>query len=544
MKKIASNDDILYEKSIEHNKDKLHYLKPSIQKNTISNLSTQDQIKFIEYGIASLVPPKYKNILEAFEYWVSKTPKAVAAIHLNEKISYKNLDNEATILALLLKQKGISSGDSVALYMHRSIDMLKGIIACLKLGAIYVPQDPRIVPEKMLQSIYQLSNSSIIISHSDYHKKDFNQKNNEIIFIDKELSKDIYKHLYGNVKLINQKGNTPNSTCFILFTSGTTGTPNGVQVTHKNLCNILYTAPGNLNIKPGTKVAQILNISFDMAAWEILGCLGNGGTLLIRDKSIQETAQKANVIIATPTVLTTIDISKCKLIKTVAVAGEPCPEILANKWAKVSDFYNSCGPTETTIVNTMKKCDLISKELSIGKPTPNNTVYILDKNQKPCKIGEVGVMWAGGNCVTKGYINNNELNKKRYANDPFLNNQNQMFNTGDLGRWNLDGELIHYGRVDDQVKIKGFRVELDAISKIIERVTNVKRAVTIKHQNFLVSFVSGNFKNKSKVLELLKNNISNELPYYYVPSEFIFMEELPKTSRGKINKSELKEFLK
>ncbi|WP_272149311.1 AMP-binding protein [Tenacibaculum aiptasiae] len=543
MKKTASNDDILYERKIEIGKKKIHYLKPSIQKSTIGNLSLKDQEKFIEYGIAPLVPPKHKNILEAFEYWVSKTPKANAAIHLNKVITYKELDNQATILALLLKQKGISSGDSIGLYMHRSLDMLIGIIACLKLGAIYVPQDPRIVPKNMLNSIYKLSNASIIVSHSNYQNQDLFENDNKVVFIDNELSKDIYKHLYGNVKLINQKGNTPNSTCFILFTSGTTGVPNGVQVTHKNLCNILYTSPGNLNIKSGTKVAQILNISFDMAAWEILGCLGNGGTLLIRGKSIQETAEKANVIIATPTILTTIDVNKCKLVETVAVAGEPCPEILANKWAKVCDFYNSCGPTETTIVNTMKRCDLNNKELSIGKPTPNNTVYVLNEKKEPCKIGEVGIMWAGGNCVTKGYINNDELNKKRYAYDSFLNNGDQMFNTGDLGKWNSEGELIHYGRVDDKVKIKGFRIELDAISKIIERNPNVKRAVTLKHQNFLVSFISGTFKNRTEVLELLKENISKELPYYYLPSEFIFMEELPKTSRGKINKAELKDFL-
>ncbi|PKH51671.1 peptide synthetase [Tenacibaculum sp. Bg11-29] len=543
MKKTVFNDNILYEKDIENDENKLFYLKPLIDKKAISSLSIEDQIKFIEYGIASSVPPKYKNILEAFECWVSKTPNTIAAIHIKKEITYKELDDEATILALILKQRGISSGDSIALYMHRSIDMLIGIIASLKLGAIYIPQDPRIVPEKMLQSIYKISNSSIIISNSNYQELNYFKEAAKIIFIDKELSKDTYRHLYGNVKLINQKGNTPNDTCFILFTSGTTGIPNGVQVTNKNLCNILYTSPGDLNIRPGTKVAQILNISFDMAAWEILGCLGNGGTLLIRGKSIQETAQKAHVIIATPTVLTTIDITKCKSLKTVAVAGEPCPEILANKWAKVCDFYNSCGPTETTIVNTMKRCGFKNKELSIGKPTPNNTVYILNDNREPCKIGEVGIMWAGGDCVTKGYVNNNTLNQKRYAVDPFLKKEKKMFNTGDLGRWNLEGELIHYGRIDDQVKIKGFRVELDAISKIIERIYNVKRAVTIKHKNSLVSFISGEFQNKTEILDQLKMDLSNELPYYYLPSEFIFMKELPKTSRGKINKSKLKEIL-
>lgn len=191
----------------------------------------------------------------------------------------------------------------------------------------------------------------------------------------------------------------------------------------------------------------------------------------------------------------------------------------------------------------MKKCDLKNKELSIGKPTPNNTVYILNENKEPCKIGEVGIMWAGGHCVTKGYINNHDLNKIRYAYDPFLNNGNLMFNTGDLGKWNSDGELIHYGRIDDQVKIKGFRVELDAISKIIERFSEVVRAVTIKHQNYLVSFISSTTEEKHPLLQSIKDAISKKLPYYYLPSEFIFLKELPKTPRGKIDKRKLKDFL-
>ena len=542
MKKIAYNDENL-NGEIERNSQELYSLSSVINIDAIQNLSQKDQQLFVNFGIAATIPPKHKNILNAFEYWVKKTPNNIAVNYLENDLSYKNLDNEATILALILKQKGITRGNSVALYTHRSIEMVIGIIACLKLGVAYVPQDPRIVPKQMLETIYDLSKASITLSLSNYEQETTFNNKKETIFIDRELSKKIYRNLYGNVKLISQKSTLPDATCFILFTSGTTGTPNGVQVSHKNLCNILYNSPGNLDIKPGTKVAQILNISFDMAAWEILGCLGNGGTLLIRGKDIEETAQKANVIIATPTILTSINVKKCKDIKTVAVAGEPCPEILANQWAKVSNFYNSCGPTETTIVNTMKKCDIKNKELSIGKPTPNNTVYILDENQKPCKIGEVGIMWAGGDCVTKGYINNDELNKTRYAYDPFLNNGDFMFNTGDLGKWNSEGELIHYGRIDDQVKIKGFRVELDAISKIIERFSEVVRAVTIKHQNYLVSFISVTTIDKHTLLQEIKDTISKELPYYYLPTEFIFLAELPKTSRGKIDKRKLKDYL-
>ena len=525
-------------------KSEEEFLKKAINLEAIKSLPPRDQDLFIKYGFASQTTPLFSNVLSAFEYWVSKTPNNIAASFNGQDITYKELDNEATILALILKQKGIKSGDTIGLYTHRSIYLLTGIIAALKLGASYVPQDPRIVPENMLNHISELSNQALILSLSDYKDNLSFASSKKTVFIDKELHKKIYRNLYGNIKLINYKNSNPDKTCFILFTSGTTGIPNGVQVTHKNLCNILYNAPGNLDIKPGTKVAQILNISFDMAAWEILGCLGNGGTLLIRGKDINETAQKAHVIIATPTILTTINAENCKEIKTVAVAGEPCPVILADTWSRIATFYNSCGPTETTIVNTMKKCIPGASELSIGKPTPNNTVYILNEDLSPTPIGEIGIMWAGGDCVTKGYINNEELNAKKYADDPFLNNGNKMFNTGDLGRWNEFGELIHYGRVDDQVKIKGFRVELDSISKIIEGFSNVKRAVTLKHQTYLVAFVSLHSNNdKETLLQSIQEAIQENLPYYYLPDEFVFLEELPKTSRGKIDKRKLKESL-
>ncbi|TCI91031.1 AMP-binding protein [Tenacibaculum sp. M341] len=538
MKKSILNENPDY---IEFDNQDVGSLKHKVNLNSIANLSKEDQDLFIEYGIAQELQTPHKNIIHAFEYWATKTPNNVAAVYKGSSITYKQLDDEATILALVLKQKGIVAGDAVGLYVQRSLEMLVGILATLKLRAIYVPQDPRIVPKTMLKDISNLSNLKLVLSQSRHEDKLTFLNEDSLIFIDDELKKDIYKNLYGNIKLINHVNDDENKTCFILFTSGTTGTPNGVEVTHKNLCNILYNPPGNLGITSGVKVAQILNVSFDMAAWEILGCLGNGGTLLIRGKDIEETAKLADVIIATPSILTTIDPKKCNNIKTVAVAGEPCPTILANTWAQKGSFYNCCGPTETTIVNTMKKCDTNSFELSIGKPTPNNTVYVLNEDQKPVAIGEVGIMWAGGDCVTNGYINNTELNSKRYADDIFLKNNSKMFNTGDLGKWNKNGELIHYGRIDDQVKIKGFRVELDAISKIIECFKEVKRAVTLKHKNHLVSFIGltsdVNIESqKDDFIEQIKKAIEDQLPYYYVPSDFKFLKELPKTSRGKIDK--------
>lgn len=170
--------------------------------------------------------------------------------------------------------------------------------------------------------------------------------------------------------------------------------------------------------------------------------------------------------------------------------------------------------------------------LSIGIPTANNTVYILNEELKACAIGEIGEMWAGGDCVSAGYIANDELNADRYRPDPFLVGR-KMFRTRDLGRWTIDGELEHFGRTDDQVKIRGFRVELDSVSNILESAPGCKQAVTLKlNDRNLVAFVSP----KSVDIELAKKAVAEKLPYYCTPAMIIALDELPVTSRGKIDK--------
>jgi non-ribosomal peptide synthetase component F len=303
----------------------------------------------------------------------------------------------------------------------------------------------------------------------------------------------------------------------------------------------LLTAPGNLGIQPGMKVGQILSIAFDMAAWEILGCLGNGGTLVIRGREFMDVIRQVDVVIATPSILATFDADQCHNVKTVAVAGEPCPRPLADKWGAFCAFYNSCGPTEVTIVNTAEQHFPWKQGLTIGKPTPNNTVYVLDENLQPLPIGEIGEMWAGGDCVSKGYIGNEELTNERYRPDPFLGGDRMMFRTRDLGRWTHEGELEHYGRTDDQVKIRGFRVELDSVSAALEATPNCKRAVALKlDDRHLVGFVSPRTVDGDAAREA----VGSQLPYYCTPKFIIDLAELPKTPRGKIDKRLLLEMAK
>lgn len=499
-------------------------------------LSPEDQQQFQTFGVGPKVRPRFSLIHQAFEYFAQQQPEQIAVTEIGGRsVSYRELDHQARQLAARLYQSGVRRGDAVCLYVRRSIEMVVGILGCLKLGACYVPQDMLVCPEKQRNDIVELSEARVILTTERYLPEIPDYPQAEVIAIDSCLNSSSNVELLG--PLMTEQGDAQD-TAVIIFTSGTTGRPNGVQVSHANLANILLTAPGDMGIRPGVKVGQILNIAFDMAAWETLGCLSNGGTLLIRDKSFQAVAEQADVLISTPSVLTTIDAARCQQVRAVAVAGEPCPRSLAETWGAFCDFYNSCGPTETTIINTAEVFRPDDKYLSIGKPTPNNTVYVLNEQMQPCAIGEVGEMWAGGDCVTKGYINNPELTADRYRDDPYLGRGRKMFRTRDLGRWTEEGTLEHLGRVDDQVKIRGFRVELDSVSAALESAEGCVRAVALKlNSRHLVGFVSP----ATVDTESARQQVLERLPYYCEPLFILALGELPKTIRGKIDKRLLME---
>ena len=508
----------------------------AFNKQALSNLSLADRILFEYFGQGPVEAVPVPCIHYAFEAQAAARPHALAVRHEYASMTYGELERQANRLAAVLHDHGIGPGDHVGLFLRRSIPMIVGILAILKVGAAYVPQHVGAAPPAQLKHIADVAAIRVVLTLSTLQADLPVADTQTCIAIDQVMQQPLNEENHA----VPWKPTTmlcPDHTCYILFTSGTTGTPNGVQVTHGNLCNVLLTAPGNLGIRPGHRVAHILSIAFDMAAWEILGCLGNGGTLIIRGKDILKAVQQADVVIATPSVLSSLDAQLCRNVRIVAVAGEPCPKPLADTWAAFAAFHNACGPTETTIVNTVQRYDPWSAQgLSIGRPTPNNTVYILDENMQPCPIGETGEMWAGGACVSAGYLHNDDLNQERYAPDPFLSNGHMMFRTRDLGRWNEYGELEHFGRTDDQVKVRGFRVELDSVSAVLETLEGCMQAVTLKlNSEQLVACVAPACVDG----EAAKQAVAAQLPYYCVPTFILAFDALPRTNRGKVDKQTL-----
>jgi D-alanine--poly(phosphoribitol) ligase subunit 1 len=494
-----------------------------IRDTALRDLPPPDRALFQSFGAGPIRTPPFHHIHHAVGVQAARHPDLVAVEHLGESVTYAELNHRAELLAEFLTRAGVRPGERVGLFLTRSIPMVVGILAILKAGAAYVPQDVRIAPEVHLRHIVRTARINFVLTTSE-HESSLPRSLGTIIAIDRvpdatEFCRTITKD---------------SPVAAVIFTSGTTGRPNGVQVSHANLCNVLLTAPGSLGIGPGTRVSQLLNIAFDMAMWEILGTLAQGGTLVVRDGDIERTASTVDVVIATPSVLASLDPAACHGVRTVAVAGERCPQSLADAWARQAAFHNSCGPTEVTIVNTVQRY-APGGQLTIGRPVPNTTVYVLDEDLRPCRIGEVGEMWAGGECVTAGYLGDPALTAERYRPDPFLGGEHLMFRTRDLGRWTRDGQLEHHGRTDDQVKVRGFRVELDAVTSALERSVDCDRATTLLHNGRLIGFISP----ASAVPEQARRAVADRLPYYCVPTLIVPVDTLPTTDRGKVDRRAL-----
>ncbi|KIC08018.1 peptide synthetase [Leisingera sp. ANG-M1] len=505
---------------------------PAVQsgeEDPLAGLSAADRARFLAFGFGPVEQPRFATISAALLNQMATRPQTVAAEAGDRSMTYGALDAASDRLAGVLQAHGVKRGDAVCLYLHRSLEMLVGIAAILKLGAAYVPQHVGVAPPETLRHIAGVTGAKVILSLSELSGQVPVAADQTLITIDTVAYDPALDAPAPDPELHAARAG---DLAMILFTSGTTGVPNGVQVTHANLANILLTAPGDLGMRPGLKVGQILSIAFDMAAWETLGALSNGATLVIRGKSIQETAEKVDVLIATPSILNALDAGRCLQVKVAAVAGEPCPRPLADTWSGFCTFYNSCGPTETTIINPAEPHLPDKPVVSIGRPTPNNTVYILGENLEPLPIGHKGEMWAGGDCVTAGYLANPDLTDERYRPDPFRPGH-MMFRTRDLGRWTEDGALEHFGRVDDLVKIRGFRVELDGVSSALECSECCEQAVTLKYDaRNLVSFISPGGACPKKAV----HEVRARLPYYCKPTVVLPMEGLPRTPRGKLDK--------
>ncbi|KAH5423595.1 hypothetical protein HBI23_199020 [Parastagonospora nodorum] len=499
--------------------------------DNMTNLSEDDQKLVFDFGSGVQASAPHHTIHGAFESIVDVHPGVLAAVHDGQKITYKQLDISANRLANYLVGSGLLPGQRVCLVVQRSLDMLVGMMAILKAGCQYVPIDGGVASDQSLRHIFEDTDARFILCLPRFWDRVNKFKGQDAIVLELGMETGaFFSPTRPGIKV------SPEDGVYAMYTSGSTGVPKGVDVKHTTMTNALLLEPGKLGMTVGTKVAQVLSISFAMGAWEMLGSLVNGATLYLRTSDWSATLTQVDTLICTPSILAKHSQRDFPNIKTVAVAGEACPQSLADDWAQGRRFHNLLGATEVFLFSAHTHS--IGQPLTIGRPLPNTICYILDDEGEPLPVGQKGTLWVGGAGVAKGYINLPLTTNQKFRPNRFANDGSKMYNFGNIVCWRADGSLESFGRMDDQVKVKGFRVELDGVNAVTENFVSITKAASLVMDGILHGFYTSAVPLNEQELDAF---VRQQLPYYSVPEKWIPVDEIPLNMNGKVDRLQLKE---
>ncbi|WP_430909646.1 amino acid adenylation domain-containing protein, partial [Maribacter sp. 2-571] len=485
-----------------------------------------------------------QTIVDLFEDRVSKTPDAVALTFESAEMTYGELNKKANQLARYLVKKGVVEDSIVAICANRSMETVIGILGILKSGAAYLPIDPK-HPKDRIRHMLTDSNTALLVSHSDLEGTlKATCDNIEFIHLDGEV-------LQGMSKRRLSKKRKPESLAYIIYTSGSTGRPKGVMVEHHNLVNYIDSQTNTYGINDSDVILQTSNLVFDASVEQVFLSLLNGCCLvLIKEDTIVDEVLLKRVLAdhavthihTTPGILKVLDPSiGTSSLRRVVVGGEECSVALANAWVQNYDFYNKYGPTEATITATIKyfpKGSTVNR-VSIGGPIQNTDVHILSKGLRTQPVGAIGELCIGGEGLTRGYLNRPELSSDRFIVHPKAGQR--LYLTGDLAKRLPNGEIEFIGRMDDQVKVRGYRIELGEIESVLSDVEGISGSCVsalpdVQGNKRLVGYVVG---DESLAGEFIEVELMERLPEYMVPRLWVFLESLPLTRNGKIDRKSL-----
>lgn len=470
-------------------------------------------------------------------------PDKIALRDQQRNYTYREFKNRSHQIAVHL-QKKYGTKHPIAVLMNRSADLLLLLTGILKSGNSYIPLDPKF-PKTRLKHILKASAAQLLITDQRVEGDGLQTSENTVIqaeqLINLELSDK--SSLLTTVRW--------DATAYIIYTSGSTGIPKGVEIQHRSVVNFLQSMQKTPGIKNEDLLLSVTTPSFDISVLEFFLPLVSGATCYIADSETLSDPIKIialleqinpSIIQATPSfyqLLFNAGWNGSKLL-TVLCGGDILNDVLAAKIINsCRALWNMYGPTETTIWSSVKRIVVPEQASIIGRPIDNTDFYLLDKKMKLKPIGALGHIFIGGAGLAKGYYNDEALSKERFVINPL--NGTLVYNTGDLGIWNKDGEIIFMGRSDHQVKVRGYRIELGEIEKQLLAIQGIQEAVVLakKDQNagaFLVAFI----KQRHALLpEELIAFLSKILPDYMIPRVFIPIEVFPLTPNKKIDRRAL-----
>lgn len=498
------------------------------------------------------VPHQTRTVIDLFEKNVMENPLKYATTCVENVLTYGELNSRANQLARYLIKKGGKRGSSIIVQAGRSEIVLVAILAILKIGAVYIPVAPCTLPVRRNNLVKQIKPSIVLTD-----------KLNDFCFttgIPVISLLDLYEHIsIFNTKNLNIKLDD-NCLAYVLFTSGSTGEPKGVKVSHRALINNILWRIKEVKLGPDDKILHTISFAFDPSVWQFLGPICSGGCVVIADNraltdidyfiSLIE-MHKITILDFTPSLLriflkfvTPLQVNS---VRHVFCGGESLDYLLIKQFFNIfsASLFNQYGPTETTIDATYWRVDKHwhGVRAPIGKPIHNVDVYILDQNQNICPVGAIGELYIGGKGVSEGYLDDSELTNLKFVSIENLSSQSKRFyKTGDLGRYLASGDIEYCGRQDSQVKINGIRVDLQEIENVVKCYPAVDisspQVETSGHLTILILYIQikkDNTLNYEDFIAFLQSN----LPDHMIPKSIKVVESFTYSESGKIDTKSL-----
>ncbi len=502
------------------------------------------------------VLPKDKTIIQLFEDHVEQHGERIAIVWGNEEISYQELNKQASKVAKKIVNRNVKYGEKVAILLDHGPLQIVSILGVLKAGCVYVPINPD-YPSNRIDFMLKDSEAALVLTHTQL--KSLAGEAIACCTVDSDEEHLESSQTYG---FSRTKNASVHDAAYIIYTSGSTGTPKGTVISNENVIRVVKNT-NYIEIKPEDRLLQLSNYVFDGSIFDIFGTLLNGASLtMISKETVTEMSELTEVIekkgitvffITTALFNSLIDwdVTCLKNVRKILFGGEATS---LQHVRKAIDFLgpniliNVYGPTETTVFASYYPINQLNENeqyVPIGYPISNTTLYVLDKHGQPVPPNVPGELYIGGKGVSQGYLNRKELTEERFINNPF-ENSGKIFRTGDMV-WRLaTGELIFNGRIDFQIKIRGFRVELQEIENHIKTIPEVKQAVVVSNQDatgslYISAYYTVNNTNTVNEIEpeQIKRMLAEKVPDYMVPSRIKKLEQLPLTINGKIDRKAL-----
>jgi amino acid adenylation domain-containing protein len=488
---------------------------------------------------------------QLFESQAEQTPEAMALSCREEQLTYAELNRRANQVAHVLQGLGVGPETTVGLLLERSPDLVIGLLGILKAGGAYVPLDPA-YPQERLAFTLQNARAPVLLTQQRLLPclPEQAQQGRTIVCLDTE-----HPHIAAQRPENPESGASPTNLAYIIYTSGSTGQPKGVAITHQSAVILVHWARELFRAEDVAGVLASTSICFDLSIFELFVPLVWGGKVILAEQALQlpEVAQREIV-----TLVNTVPSAMAALVRSgglpptvqiVNLAGEALARHLVDQiyaCPSVQRVFNLYGPTEDTTYSTWA---LLEREagtpVAIGRPLPNTAVYLLDEQMQPVPVGVPGELYLGGKGLARGYVHRPDLTAERFVPDPFSQIPGaRLYRTGDLARYRSDGRLDYLGRMDHQVKVRGFRIEPGEVEAALLRHSSMRQCLVLAREDRpgekrLVAYLVSASQQERPTITHLRRHLQQFLPEYMIPAAFVWLNEMPLTTNGKIDRKAL-----